>query len=203
MTDPPVESFSSVRVESAVAEMLRAMGFEPASEPGIKDTPQRVARSWAERLGGYQVDVVRLLSTRFEVRVEADDPGIVLLRGIEFHSTCEHHLLPFSGVAHVAYIPADGKVVGISKLARLVDCFARRLQLQERMGNQIADALVQALGPLGVAVLAEGRHGCMVCRGVRQQRATMTTSALRGAFIESAAARAELLSMINLGGPTL
>jgi len=186
--------------EEAVAALLTHLGFQLAGED-LAATPARVVRSWMERLGGYEVDVEKVLSTTFSA--DAEDAGLVLLRGIEFHSSCEHHLLPFSGVAHVAYIPADGRVVGLSKLARTVDAYARRLQLQERMTNQIADALVEALAPTGAAVVLEGRHGCMVCRGVRQRTAVMSTSALRGVFHEDPAARSELLATISLGGPTL
>lgn len=200
----PSSTYSASNVEATLRSMLRAMGFDP-DDPAIADTPARVARSWAERLGGYDVDPVPLLGVCFDAGEpdSADDAGVVLLRGIGFHSSCEHHLLPFSGVAHVAYIPDGNGVVGLSKLARLVDCFARRLQLQERLGNQIADALDAELSPRGVAVVIEGKHGCMICRGVRQQTAVMVTSALRGVYRQDPAARAELFSMIALGGPTL
>jgi GTP cyclohydrolase I len=130
-----------------------------------------------------------------------DDTGIVMLRNIEFYSMCEHHLLPFNGVAHVAYIPRNSKVVGLSKLARIVHVYARRLQLQERIGRQVADALENELHPEGVAVILEAKHGCMSCRGVRLPRASMVTSTLRGLFKEQQDARAELFSLIQLGEP--
>ncbi len=167
--------------------------------PGLKDTPRRVAHAWKEMLSGLDTDPEEVLGTVFE---ESYDQ-IVALRGIEFYSICEHHLLPFHGVAHVAYIPGlvgDGpkrRVVGISKLVRLVDCYARRLQLQERLTAQVAEALHKHLEPQGVAVVLEARHMCMACRGVRQGNTEMVTSKLLGAFFDSHTARMEALELLT------
>ena len=157
----------------------------------MERTPERVVDSFAEIYAGYDQDPSEMLSATFNS--EGYD-GIVLLKDIEFHSTCEHHLQPFSGRAHVAYIPVD-RIVGISKLARLVDMHAQRLQNQERITKNIADDLTTHLNPLGAAVIIEASHGCMRCRGVRKQN--MTTSAMRGAFFEKSEARAELMQLIK------
>jgi GTP cyclohydrolase I len=159
----------------------------------LERTPERVVDSFAEIYAGYDQDPSEMLSATFNS--EGYD-GIVLLKDIEFHSTCEHHLQPFSGRAHVAYIPVD-RIVGISKLARLVDMHAQRLQNQERITKNIADDLTTHLNPLGAAVIIEASHGCMRCRGVRKQNAIMTTSAMRGAFFEKSEARAELMQLIK------
>ena len=165
-------------------------GEDPKSE-ALKDTPGRVVRSWQERLIGYEEDPGRIL----EVTFPAGCDEMVTLRDIAFFSTCEHHLLPFAGHATVAYIPGcEGRVVGLSKLARLVDCFARRLQLQERLTAQVADSLVKHLEPEGVGVVVEATHLCMVCRGVMKPGAKMRTTALRGVLRTHEAARAEFLS---------
>ena len=178
--------------ESAIEELLHTLGFDLGSCPGLLDTPARVARSWAERLGGYLEDDSCLGRTFQE---DTGDAGIVLLRDISFHSTCEHHLLPFSGMAHVGYVPTNGRVVGLSKLARIVDVFSRRLQLQERLGREIAEALFARLNPVGVGVIIEAQHGCMVCRGVRKPEARMVTSVMRGCFRELPEARAEFVRL--------
>ncbi|MGY8670563.1 MAG: GTP cyclohydrolase I FolE [Candidatus Poseidoniales archaeon] len=164
-----------------------------ATREGLERTPERVVDSFAEIYAGYDQDPSEMLSATFNS--EGYD-GIVLLKDIEFHSTCEHHLQPFSGRAHVAYIPVD-RIVGISKLARLVDMHAQRLQNQERITKNIADDLTTHLNPLGAAVIIEASHGCMRCRGVRKQNAIMTTSAMRGAFFEKSEARAELMQLIK------
>jgi GTP cyclohydrolase I len=164
-----------------------------ATREGLERTPERVVDSFAEIYAGYDQDPGEMLSATFNS--EGYD-GIVLLKDIEFHSTCEHHLQPFSGRAHVAYIPVD-RIVGISKLARLVDMHAQRLQNQERITKNIADDLTTHLNPLGAAVIIEASHGCMRCRGVRKQNAIMTTSAMRGAFFEKSEARAELMQLIK------
>ena len=160
---------------------------------GLIDTPDRVIDSWDEIFSGYTMDPEAILSSTFNG--EGYD-GIVLLKDIEFHSTCEHHLQPFNGKAHIAYIPID-RIVGISKLSRIVECHARRLQNQERITKNIADDLENYLAPLGCAVIIEAAHGCMRCRGVKQANALMTTSAMRGVFFDKAEAKQELFQLIN------
>ena len=168
-------------------------GDESSNREGLEDTPKRVVESWNELFAGYQMDASELLQATFNG--EGYD-GIVLLRNIEFSSTCEHHLLPFSGRGHVAYIPVD-RIVGISKLARILDLHARRLQNQERITKGIADDLERELQPLGAAVILEASHGCMQCRGVAKQEAVMTTSAMRGVFFDRPEARSELMQLIQ------
>jgi GTP cyclohydrolase I len=182
------------RIEKAVREILSAIGEDPERE-GLLKTPSRVARAYAELFAGMNEDPKRHLKTVFHERYDE----IVLLRDIEFHSMCEHHLMPFSGRAHVAYLP-DGKVVGLSKLARLVEGYARRPQVQERLTTQIADALMDELHPQGAACVIEASHTCMTLRGVRKPGSIMTTSALRGVFKDNPATRAEALSLINGNG---
>jgi len=160
---------------------------------GLKNTPKRVVDSWDEIYSGYDKNPKEILNATFNG--EGYD-GIVLLKDIEFYSTCEHHLLAFTGKAHVAYIPTD-KIVGISKLARLVEVYAKRLQNQERITTQVADALIDHLKPLGAAVIIEASHSCMGCRGVKKNHAIMTTSAMRGVFFDKAEARAELMQLIK------
>jgi len=185
---PPVDL---PRIERAVREILLAVGENPDRE-GLLDTPRRVAKSYAELMSGLRENPRSHLQTVFKVRYDE----IVLLRDIEFHSLCEHHLLPFTGRAHVAYLP-DGKVVGLSKLARLVEGFARRPQVQERLTTQIADALMDELNPIGAACVVEAVHTCMTIRGVRKPGSTMVTSALRGIFKDNASSRAEVLALIG------
>ena len=163
------------------------------SREGLVDTPKRVIESFEEIYEGYRMDSSEVLSSTFNG--EGYD-GIVLLRDIEFHSTCEHHLQPFKGRAHVAYIPTD-RIVGISKLARIVELHARRLQNQERITKGVADDLEKHVKPLGTAVIIEASHGCMQCRGVKKQNAVMTTSAMRGVFFEKDKARSELMQLIQ------
>ena len=163
------------------------------SREGLVDTPKRVIESFEEIYEGYAMDSAEVLSSTFNG--EGYD-GIVLLRDIEFHSTCEHHLQPFKGRAHVAYIPTD-RIVGISKLARIVELHARRLQNQERITKGVADDLEKHVKPLGTAVIIEASHGCMQCRGVKKQNAVMTTSAMRGVFFDKSEARAELMQLIQ------
>ena len=160
---------------------------------GLVDSPRRILHSFEEIFSGYGESAEEVLDATFNA--EGYD-GIVLLRDIEFHSMCEHHLQPFSGRAHVAYIPVE-RIVGISKLARLVDIHAKRLQNQERVTKGVADDIEANLQPLGAAVILEARHGCMRCRGVGKQNAVMTTSAMRGVFFEKAEARTELLQLIR------
>ena len=178
--------------EEAVYTLLTYLDSQPNRE-GLKDTPRRVIDSWDEVFAGYNTDAESILQATFNA--EGYD-GIVLLSNIEFHSTCEHHLQPFSGRAHVAYIPVD-RIVGISKLARIVDHHALRLQNQERITNDVANDLVQHLNPLGAAVIIQASHGCMRCRGVRKQNAVMTTSAMRGVFFDKQEARNELMQLIE------
>lgn len=179
------------RAEMAVRDLLMALGEDPDRE-GLADTPRRVAKMYRELFSGVAADPAIHLKRVFSEQYDE----VVLLRDIDFHSLCEHHLLPFHGRAHVAYLP-NGRVVGLSKLARTVDAFARRPQVQERMTCQIADALMQHLDPKGVVVVVEAKHLCMKMRGVQKPNGTMVTSAVRGTFKESAAARAEVMSLIN------
>ena len=164
-----------------------------SNREGLIYTPKRVIDSFEEIFAGYQMDPSEVLSSTFNA--EGYD-GIVLLRDIEFHSTCEHHLQPFRGRAHVAYIPTE-RIVGISKLARIVELHARRLQNQERITKGIADDIEGNLEPLGSAVIIEASHGCMQCRGVSKQNAIMTTSAMRGVFFDKNEARSELMQLIQ------
>jgi GTP cyclohydrolase I len=176
-----------------LAAVIDRMG-EDVTRRGLLGTPERIERSWGELYAGYYEDPAQILDRKFK----ADGANqMVVLRNVEFYSTCEHHLLPFIGKAHVAYLPADGIVVGISKLARLVECFARRLQIQERLTDQIANALVEHLHPLGVGVVMEAQHLCMTARGVSKQNSVMVTSALRGAFIDDAQTREEFMSCVR------
>lgn len=185
------------RIERAVREILLAVGEDPDRE-GLVDTPARVARAYAETFSGLFEDAGVHLSRTFEHEASGDD--VVLLRNIEFASMCEHHLAPFLGRAHVAYLPSDDKVTGLSKLARTVDVFARRPQLQERMTAQVADALVEHLQPRGVAVMIEGEHLCMRVRGARKSDAQMVTTAMRGVYTEDRELRREVLSLLRGGG---
>ena len=178
------------RVQAAVSEFLAAIGEDPARE-GLRDTPRRIADMYAEVFDGLHTDPAEHLKVGFEV---AHDE-MVLLRNIPFYSMCEHHFLPCHGEAHVGYVP-DGRVVGISKLARVVEGFARRPQVQEKLTTQIAEAIMDALHPDGVAVVIEAEHLCMTMRGVKKPGSRMVTSAMRGLFRESALTRAEFLSLV-------
>ena len=178
--------------EKAVKVILEYLEGDPDRE-GLEETPKRVIDSFDEIFAGYQMDPAEVLSSTFNG--EGYD-GIVLLRDFEFHSTCEHHLQPFKGRAHVAYIPTD-RIVGISKLARIVDLHARRLQNQERITKHVADDIEAELKPLGCGVILEASHGCMQCRGVAKQNAIMTTSAMRGVFFDKSEARSELMQLIQ------
>ena len=198
--DMPPAKVDHPRIERAVREILLAIGEDPERE-GLQKTPARVARAYAELMAGLKDEPRRHLKTIFTERYDE----IVLLRDIEFSSICEHHLLPFTGRAHVAYLP-DGKVVGLSKLARLVEGYARRPQVQERLTTQIADALWEELSPTGAACVVEAVHTCMTIRGAKKHGSTMVTSALRGIFKENPASRAEVLSLMhgsNGGGKLL
>jgi len=180
------------RAAAAVRELLIAVGEDP-DRPGLQETPGRVARAYAETFGGLGQDPSEVLATTFD----EDHDELVLVKDIPMFSTCEHHLVPFHGVAHVGYIPGeDGRVTGLSKLARLVDIFARRPQVQERMTSQIADALNDVLKPRGVLVVIEAEHLCMAMRGIRKPGATTMTSAVRGIFRDNAPTRSEAMSLI-------
>ncbi|MDA8323546.1 MAG: GTP cyclohydrolase I FolE [Actinomycetota bacterium] len=186
---PPVDL---ARVERAVREILIAIGEDPARD-GIRDTPSRVARAYAEQFAGLRQRPEDVLTTVFD----ADHDEMVLVRDIEMFSTCEHHLVPFFGHAHIGYIPNEqGQITGLSKLARLVDVYAKRPQVQERMTSQIADSLVNVLEPRGVIVVVEAEHLCMAMRGVRKPGAKTVTSAVRGCFRSSDATRAEAMSLL-------
>lgn len=184
------------RTEEERLELIRQMLIEIGEDPdreGLLDTPKRVLKSWSEIYKGYDQKVEDLLTT-----FDADGyDEIVLLRNIEFYSMCEHHTLPIIGVAHVAYIP-DGKIVGISKLARLVNMYARRLQIQERITAQVTSDLMQYLKPKGAACIIDAGHLCMRMRGVNKQHSSMVTSSMQGVFRENTAAREELMSLIRM-----
>ena len=185
-------------VENAVTQILTAVGEDPQRE-GLQFTPRRVARMYHELLGGYTMDPKALINgALFDVKYDE----MVLVRDIDFYSMCEHHMLPFIGRAHVAYIP-DGKVLGLSKIPRVVDMYARRLQVQERMTRQIADFLRDLLKPQGVAVVVEAMHLCSMMRGVKKHDARMTTSAMHGAFRANLATRQEFLANISIGATPL
>ncbi len=176
----------------AVTTLLRYIGEDP-SRDGLRDTPDRVIRAWREMTAGYREDAGEILSRTFE---ETSDE-LVILGGISFYSTCEHHLLPFYGTASVGYLP--GKVVGISKLARLVECFARRLQIQERMTKQIAESVEKHLDARGVGVVIRAHHLCMGCRGARQPATQMVTSSMLGTLRHDAVSRSEFLRLTETG----
>lgn len=193
VSDAPDTAIDLDRIEAAVREILIAIGDDPDRD-GLLRTPRRVAEMYAEVFGGLLEDPARHLVTTFE----ADHDEMVLVRDIPIYSLCEHHLVPFHGRAHVAYIPGvDGRITGLSKLARLVDGFAKRPQVQERLTTQVADAMVEALEPRGVLVLVEAEHLCMSMRGVRKPGAFTVTSAVRGIFKENAATRAEVMSLLG------
>jgi GTP cyclohydrolase I len=185
--------------EAAVRTLLRWAGDDPDRE-GLRDTPSRVARSYKEFFVGYDVDPFGLLERTFEETDGYDE--IVLLRDIRLESTCEHHMAPIIGRVHVAYLP-HRRVVGISKLARVVDAYAKRLQIQEKLTAQIANAIQEVLEPRGVAVVVEAAHQCMTTRGVHKPGVTMVTSRMLGAFRDNAATRRELLAMIGNRGSTI
>lgn len=190
-------SIDRARIEAAVREILAAVGEDPGRD-GLVRTPSRVAEMYAEIFSGLHDDPARHLSVTFE----ADHDEMIMVRDIPLYSICEHHLVPFHGRAHVAYIPGhDGRITGLSKLARLVDGFSKRPQVQERLTSQIADAMVEALGPRGVLVVIEAEHLCMGMRGVRKPGSITLTSAVRGIFKENAATRAEAMAMIGFGVP--
>jgi GTP cyclohydrolase I len=187
------ETVDLERIRAAVREILLAVGEDPDRE-GLLDTPDRVARMYAEMFAGLRTDPREHLRKTFTQKYDE----VVVIRDIEFASMCEHHLLPFTGVAHLAYLP-NGKVAGLSKLARVVDSMARRPQIQEQMTEQIADLFMAELGARGVAVILEASHSCMTIRGVRKPGSITTTSAMRGAFRDNPTTRTELLALIYGG----
>ncbi|WP_407320756.1 GTP cyclohydrolase I FolE [Isoptericola halotolerans] len=186
-----VPAYDAARAEAAVRELLLAVGEDPDRE-GLRDTPARVARAYREIFAGLHQEPEDVLTTTFDLGHEE----MVLVKDIEVYSTCEHHLVPFHGVAHVGYIPStDGRITGLSKLARLVEVYAKRPQVQERLTSQVADALVRILDPRGVIVVVECEHLCMSMRGVRKPGSRTVTSAVRGGM-QNAATRAEAMSLI-------
>ena len=194
MTDSLPGEIDEERIRHAVLDMLYAFGEDPDRE-GLRDTPERVARMYQELLAGYRVDPIALVNDAlFEVSYDE----MVIVKDIEFYSLCEHHMLPFIGRAHVAYIP-NGRVLGLSKIPRIVDMFARRLQVQERMTRQIAEFMDALLHPQGVAVVLEGIHMCAMIRGVKKHDAKMVTSTMLGSFRTNLATREEFLNNISRG----
>ncbi len=190
-----VPEFDQARAEAAVRELLAAIGEDPERE-GLRETPARVARAYAELTQGMRQTAHDVLTTTFDIGHEE----MVLVRDIELWSMCEHHLVPFTGVAHVGYIPAEtGKITGLSKLARLVDVYAKRPQVQERLTTQVADSLMEILEARGVIVVIEAEHLCMTMRGVRKTGARTITSAVRGTFLTSQATRSEAMALIHSG----
>lgn len=204
MTDPitvpevppeDVPAFDQERAEAAVRELLAAIGEDPDRE-GLLETPARVARAYAELTQGLRMRPEDVLTTTFDLGHDE----LVLVRDIELWSMCEHHLVPFTGVAHVGYIPAEtGKITGLSKLARLVDVYAKRPQVQERLTTQVADSLMEILEARGVIVVIEAEHLCMTMRGVRKAGARTITSAVRGSMLTNQATRAEAMALIHSG----
>lgn len=187
-----VAANQKAQIELAVGSILENIGEDPGRE-GLQRTPERVARMYDELTSGYHVDPVAMIN---DALFTVDYDEMVVVKDIEFYSLCEHHMLPFMGKAHVAYIP-KGKVVGLSKIPRIVEMFARRLQVQERMTAQISDFIGDVLAPQGVAVVVEGSHLCMAMRGVRKANASMTTSAMRGCFRNSQKTRSEFMEHIR------
>ncbi|HET7558762.1 MAG TPA: GTP cyclohydrolase I FolE [Limnochordia bacterium] len=181
------------KVKEAVGLLLEAIGEDPARD-GLRDTPRRIAEMFTEVFSGCDDDPARHLAVTFKT----DHDELVLVRDIPFFSLCEHHFLPFFGQAHVAYLPKNGRVCGLSKLARTVDVFARRPQMQERITHQVADAIMEHLDPLGAAVVLEAEHMCMSMRGVNKPGSRTVTSAMRGIFRTDPKTRAEVLSLINI-----
>lgn len=183
--------------ERNITRLLQFIGEDPNRE-GLKDTPARVLKAWKEMASGYEQDPAKILARDFDA---GSYDEMIVCPWVEFYSTCEHHLLPFSGSVHIAYLPNKRKprVVGLSKMARLVDCYGRRLQIQERMTMEIADAMQKHLQPSGVAVVVQAKHLCMACRGVKKHKASMVTSAMRGAFRSDAKVRSEFFQLVELG----
>jgi GTP cyclohydrolase I len=187
-----IGSFNEAGVEAAVRDLLIALGEDP-NRDGLQRTPERVARAYAEQFAGLYLDPSEVLQTTFDAHHEE----MVLVKDIEMYSTCEHHLVPFHGAAHVGYIPnSDGRITGLSKLARLVDLYAKRPQVQERLTSQVADAIMERLEPRGAIVVIEAEHLCVSMRGIRKPGARTVTSAVRGMFQNQSSTRAEAMSLI-------
>jgi len=186
------KNFDLPVIANAISEILKAVGEDPSRE-GLARTPDRVARAYQEILAGYHTDPVQLVNGAL-FNVDYDE--MVIVKDIEYYSLCEHHLLPFFGKAHVAYVP-KGKVIGLSKIPRIVDMFAHRLQVQERMTQQIAEFIQEAINPWGVGVVIEGQHLCMMMRGIKKEQAKMTTSAMLGGFRKRLETRMEFLNRIS------
>jgi GTP cyclohydrolase I len=185
--------FDEAEIKKAVVSILKSMGEDPERE-GLRGTPKRVAEMYKELFMGMEQDPKEVLSVEFE----EGHREMIIVRDIPFYSMCEHHILPFYGTAHIGYIPNEtGKVVGASKLPRVVDVFARRLQIQERMTSQIADAIVEGINPAGVGVVIQAEHLCMMMRGVRKPGSTVETSALRGTFRSNSKTRSEFISLLH------
>lgn len=185
--------FNEAKIRKAIKDIIEAIGEDPKRE-GLLDTPERVAEMYAELFSGLKQDPKAELKVGFEL----GHREMVVLRDIPFYSMCEHHLLPFYGVAHIGYIPnEEGRIVGISKLARVVEVISRRPQLQERMTTEIADTIMEAIKPAGVAVVIQAEHLCMIMRGIKKPGANVVTSAIRGIFSRKAASRAEFFSIIQ------
>ncbi|KUK34969.1 MAG: GTP cyclohydrolase 1, partial [Caldanaerobacter subterraneus] len=180
------------KIKKAVRDILEAIGEDPDRE-GLLETPDRVARMYEEIFAGLHTDVKDVI----KIFQEDEHQEIILVKDIPLYSMCEHHLLPFIGVAHVAYLPRKGRILGLSKLARIVDILAKRPQLQERLTSEIADTIMEAVNPLGVAVVIEAEHLCMTMRGIKKPGAKTVTSALRGIFRTDEKSRAEVMSLIN------
>ncbi len=194
--DRRVKKMDLEKIERGVRLVIEGLGEDP-ERPGLKGTPGRVARMMEDILGGTQIDPQEGL----EVFQDERHDELVLIRNIPLYSFCEHHLLPFAGVAHVAYIPKEGRIIGLSKIARLVDTLARRLQVQERLTKQVADILNATLNPLGVMVVIEAEHLCMSMRGIKKPKAITVTSAVRGSFRNNPATRTEAMMLIKGGIP--
>jgi len=189
-----LEKKNKEKLESLVGEILKTIGEDP-SRQGLAKTPERVAKSWDYFISGYNLSPEDVIN---DALFEEECDEIVVIKNIDFFSLCEHHLLPFKGIAHVGYLP-DKKIIGLSKIPRIVDIYARRLQVQERMTNQIAGALQKALKPKGVAVIVEAEHLCMQMRGVEKKASFMVTSAVRGVFKENNKTREEFLAIVSKG----
>jgi GTP cyclohydrolase IA len=192
MRKEPTPFIDQERVQRAVSEIIAAIG-EDAQREGLRETPRRIAEMYAEVFEGVNQDPVEILGVTFD---SGGHQEMIILKDIPFYSMCEHHFLPFHGVAHVGYIP-KGRVAGVSKIARVVETLARRPQMQERLTSQIADTMMQGLGPIGVAVVIEAEHLCMTMRGVKKPGSRMVTSANRGTFRKDPATRAEFFSLVR------
>ena len=187
------KTFNKQKFQKAVSMMLEAFG-EDTKREGIKRTPERVAEFYEEFFDGYNEDIDNIISVHYQTEEYEE---IVIVKDIQLYSMCEHHLLPFSGKVHIAYLPKKGRIVGVSKLVRVVEAFAHRLQLQERLSEQIADTIMKTVQPKGAMVVIEAEHLCMTMRGVRKPGAKMITSAMRGIFLKDARTRSEALSLLK------